>query len=194
MLYLIWGTWVSEFRIKIQEHVFCSSGVWGHGPHIHQERVSSAPSKKDYFSSGKQLKKFSYEEIIFFISDERFHLVHLRCTLIMDGKVKAISSPMLHFMCMYRRSCSAGSHLPWSCISPKTVLVHDKVNAVELCLPRAQMLLRLIVMLIELSSYLCTRETQCSTREVVINVDSKEAWQSTIEQDMCWRQSKFIAY
>jgi hypothetical protein len=36
----------------------------------------------------------------------------LLITLIMDDKVKAISLPMLHFLCMCRWSCSEGSHLP----------------------------------------------------------------------------------
>jgi hypothetical protein len=98
-------------------------------------------------------------------------------------------------MCMYRRSCSAGSHLPWSGISPKTVVAHDKINAVELCLPRAQMLLLLIVISIELSSYRCTREMQCSGREVVINVDCNKAWQNPCLQFVCrWESFIYIAY
>jgi hypothetical protein len=59
----------------------------------------------------------------------------------------------------------------------KKVFAHDKINAVESCLPRAQKVLLLIVLSIELSSYRCTREMQCSAREVVINVDCDKVWQ-----------------
>jgi hypothetical protein len=41
------------------------------------------------------------------------------------------------------------------------------------------MLLPLIMLVIVLLSYLCTRELQYSKRDVVINVDNNEAWQST---------------
>jgi len=41
-------------------------------------------------------------------------------------------------------------------------------------LPRAQMLLLLIGLLMMLLSDLCTRETQCTTRYVVINIDNNE--------------------
>ena len=90
----------------------------------------------------------------------------LLMTLIMVDRLKVMSLPMLHFMCMYCRSCSAGSHLPCSGNSPKTVVKHDRINVCALCLPRAQMLLLLIMLVMVLSSYLCTREMQCSKREV----------------------------
>jgi hypothetical protein len=48
------------------------------------------------------------------------------------------------------------------------------MNYVPLRLPRAQMLLLLIGLLMMLLSDLCTRETQCTTRYVVINIDNKD--------------------
>ena len=60
--------------------------------------------------------------------------------------------------------------------SAKTVLKHDKINVWELYLPPAQILLQLIMLVIVLLSYLRTRDTQFSKRDVVINVDNNEAW------------------
>ena len=74
----------------------------------------------------------------------------LLTTLIIMDKLNDMSSPIMHFMCMYCRSCSAGSHLPCSGDSAKTVLKHDTINVWELCLPRAQMLLPLIMLVIVL--------------------------------------------
>jgi hypothetical protein len=85
----------------------------------------------------------------------------LLTTLIMVDKLNDMLSPIMHFMCMYCRSCSGGSHLPFPGDSAKTVLQHDIMNVWELCLPRAQMLLPLIMLVIVLLSYLCTQETQC---------------------------------
>ena len=58
----------------------------------------------------------------------------------------------------------------------ETVPTKDKINVDPLCLPRALMLILLIVPLKMLLSYQCTRETQRNERDVVVNVDNNEVW------------------
>jgi hypothetical protein len=49
----------------------------------------------------------------------------LLMTFIMVDRLKDISLPLLHFMCMYCQCCSAGSHLPCSCNPEKVSLESD---------------------------------------------------------------------
>ena len=82
------GTQILEFRntrfelvkrkIMVQACAYWSSGIQGHGPGIHQEQGSSARSKSDYFSKGIPKNIYSDNKIIFFISNRRLSIFHLR--------------------------------------------------------------------------------------------------------------------
>ena len=83
------GTQVSEFRKtmfelvktkKLFRNTYFGVQVYEVMDHIFIRNQALQPQVKNYFSAGKWLIIFSNKEIIFFISDRRLHLVHLRRT------------------------------------------------------------------------------------------------------------------
>ena len=79
-------------------------------------------------------------------------------TLFIELKENLMLSPIWNFISIYMSSCSAGSHLPCNCRSLKTLRRQVKIKADPLCLPCASKVELLIVHLMQLLSYRCTRE------------------------------------